>query len=656
MFSLKKIFGNQKLQRQLFRRDYEAHHFSASPLSMPDYLSLLQNGVSAFKQNYPFKFWISEDERRSVVLRIKKVVDESIIREAADRIIRNQYVTIGGKEFVSEPDALWKTDPVTGRSLPTELAWRFDYTSLKEPVELSALSEISSLKMLNDLALAYFVTNDEEYALKYKVILLSFVSNNPCCVGIHWAVPGESALREILLLFTLPLMFASPHLDLDFFKVVLQYLMKAALYYESELTISDHPRMHHMITMAAAVIGITGVFHTLTPCQRMSANAKAAIEQHISTVVLQDGTSSSESPCIGLLVTEVCLVAKIFLERIGSQFSQEFQKLAASSVRAIHLLTDSQYHLPRIGDVLPDNLFAFSVLNRGQRNESILRFGSVLYPVFESASQSTPSDIVRWLILGDQATLPVVESDKPTPKIIEMPHGGYYGISDGSVQLIIKASSIANPGSKIPGHEDIFSFEYTVDGIPLFTDAGSYSHYLDSDVARRMRSVVKHNTSYIDNLPLSERNPEHITKADTTKPKLLDWQCNDEHLRFSAQHYSYVRLADPVICKRSILWQRQNSSLRLKDEFFGGDFHQIVTNFHLHPDVTAIEHTPTEWYLAAGDLKFRMTFEVSADLYKVSLQDSLYAPAYGVLQQSKRINLICKDRLPAFYRIEVIRL
>ncbi len=246
-----------------------------------------------------------------------------------------------------------------------------------------------------------------------------------------------------------------------------------------------------------------------------------------------------------------------------------------------------------------------------------------------------------------------IKTEKPEISSSAFKEGGHFIIRDKDIHLFIEAGEIGKHGGGAPGHNDTFSFELFYKNRLIIVDPGTYSYFADKDLRNFLRSVKSHNTFFIDDEPLSEIEGLFNVKEDLTKPKVLEWLNNNEEVVFSAQHYAYTRLVDPVIIKRTFHYFKERKQIKIKDEFFGGTKHKASANIHFHPDVEIIKISKYEFAAAAGEVKLKFSFFCSSEFFSAKIDEAFFSESYGRLEKTKKLSFFFKENFPAFIITEI---
>jgi len=235
--------------------------------------------------------------------------------------------------------------------------------------------------------------------------------------------------------------------------------------------------------------------------------------------------------------------------------------------------------------------------------------------------------------------------------------GGHYFLRSRNAEIFAVGGEIGRHGYGAPGHNDIFSFELVYKGKLFISDPGTYSFFAHPAMRNNLRSVRGHNTVFVDDMQISEfEGAFKIKGEDITHPKLLDWKSNNEEDILAIQHYAYINLPDPVICKRTFHLLKEGNIFEIKDELFGGAEHHIKAKIHFHPSVVVEKIENNHFSAVRDNIRIDIKFHTPSDYFYSSVQEADYSSRYGKLEKTKRIAIHLKEKFPTFFVTEIILL
>jgi uncharacterized heparinase superfamily protein len=133
------------------------------------------------------------------------------------------------------------------------------------------------------------------------------------------------------------------------------------------------------------------------------------------------------------------------------------------------------------------------------------------------------------------------------------------------------------------GHNDLLSFELSLDGKGIIVDPGTYLYTGDLAARSWFRGTAAHNTVMVDGEELAPLLG-HWRIANVARP--FDVQCSDDEgrLHVSVTHTGFRRLADPVEHKRIFRMEEIDFKLSIEDDFFCRGPHDVVRRLHFPPE------------------------------------------------------------------------
>jgi hypothetical protein len=139
-----------------------------------------------------------------------------------------------------------------------------------------------------------------------------------------------------------------------------------------------------------------------------------------------------------------------------------------------------------------------------------------------------------------------------------------------------------------------------------------------------------------------------------TRPKVLEWKSNNDEDILSVQHYAYIKLPDPVICKRTFHLNKENINLKITDELIGGTEHLVNANIHFHPSVLLEKLDDNHFSAAYQDIRIEIKLHTSSAYFNSSIREVEYSPRYGKLGKTRKISIHSEDKFPSFFVTEII--
>jgi len=248
--------------------------------------------------------------------------------------------------------------------------------------------------------------------------------------------------------------------------------------------------------------------------------------------------------------------------------------------------------------------------------------------------------------LGDWGKMP--ERAIANLKSRSFSDAGIYIMREGSSYLIVSSGPNGQNGNGGHSHNDKLSFEAFIEGEEVFVDPGSYVYTSYPDWRDRFRSTYFHNTLMID----GEEQNRFLTlfsMIEEAKPKVIEWETNDNFDVFIGEHYGYMRLQDRLIHRRTIKFYKKDVRWEFCDEVYNlknrfSTEHLIQWSLVLHPDVEIEDLISLK---TKKGKKIKIIFEDKIDMHR---EDGWYSPEYGAKVPTKRLTWEVFSRKPIRFK------
>jgi len=651
---------NAGTKKKIFRREVETALRNGKQIKLPSLPAYSKQQLSAIKNSFPFQVIASDSNKDSVKKFLEGQENAGNILHEAENILLHRFVFFGIEEIMLGEKVRWNFDYLSSFAFPDEPYWNIYVEDFPKGVDVQAAWELGRMHFLPTLGAAYLLTDDEKYSEKYFSLVDDFITSTANFTGVQWANPSEAAIRLINIILGFGFFLESPLLNEQRFLRVQETVLLHTLYLEHTIEHSE-VRDHRYVLVHLGLLCASMFIQNKAYAERLFHFSASHFEQEIRRQVFEDGVSFEQSVQLHPFNTELFLLAKYFLERKGKIVSDEYNRrllemfIALSLYRRPASLNGKDSSLPNIGDAFTSPILDFSSSDQSKYINELLCIGAYLFNDEKLKLPAGTSTEYLLFLFGAEAvkTFHTIKSNVERSSSLGLIKGGHFFFRTKEMDMFIRTSEIGKSGSGAPGHNDTFTFELLYKNKLFFVDSGSYSFYADKDLRNKLRSVFSHNTFSIDNTQLADFNGLFNIKEDLTKPKIIEWQTDNEEDKLIAQHFAYVRLSDPVICKRGFYFLKEKKKIKIKDEFLGGKKHKIVSHLHLHHEVEIEKIEPNKYLLKNGEAKLQISFHCSSENFETYLQDSVYSPGYRVLHQAKKIYVVLHENLPTFYIIEI---
>jgi uncharacterized heparinase superfamily protein len=143
------------------------------------------------------------------------------------------------------------------------------------------------------------------------------------------------------------------------------------------------------------------------------------------------------------------------------------------------------------------------------------------------------------------------------------------------------------------GHADALSVTLSVDGQKILVDPGTYRYNGEPKFRKYFKCTRAHNTITIDGQDQAIQETGFIWSHAYNAELMRKENLNGVWL-MAAKHDGYLRYKKPVEHVRS-LFIFDETTIIVKDKFYGEGTHEFEFNFHLHPDVKVSNYDENWW-------------------------------------------------------------
>lgn len=618
------------LRSKFFRREVESRLYSGKKYQLPK----LEKKV---RENFPVQLARLKEE----IVKIN-ITHESPEFPEADAILGKSYGS-----YYHYNENLANLPPELGN----KIAWKINLENLPNGFDPVAVWANGTLAYVFDLSILALYTGDEKYAGKAVKEILSFDEENPFCTGLNWLSVDFAAIRTVNLILSVVNLSGTTELSGSTERIYDIILAHSVWLDNMGEGTEELPANQGLVSLALLLCGI--VFEESPYGKRLLFESLKRLERDIYGAFYADGTSKAHSTDRHILALEIYLTAALILRQHKAQLSEGYKKLLREACRTFQSYLRNDGTFPNLGDAFPVNLLNFLSPYNNINPTIVMALALGYFEDLNRVNLDLPSRLATDYFLGGQVLSRVAGRGQiSSGDSLAYRSGGYFLIREAGINAFIKAGESLSKGAVSAAHGDLFGFELWYKDKPFIVDNGTYSYFFDKTLRDKLRTVLYHNTFYVDGGKLLEVAGSLGIRQDYTQPKILEWEDNSLETRLVCQHYAFVRLLDPVISKRTFQLDKQENKFWVKDEFYGGQPHKIVSHIHFHPDVQLKRESDRTYTAKNGNVQIRITFQSSFGGYALKQEDSFYSPRYLEKQNSQRLTFIFNEPLPVFYAIE----
>jgi hypothetical protein len=643
------------LGKKIFRREVEALFYSGKKINLPKVPPVDEGGLKEFKEKYPLNFYNNRDEFDKAKEELLKLESENDILALAEKVIQNKYDILSSGEIYLGEKINWNCDYKSGYEWKAGLYWQNDFYDVPKGTDLKYPWELARFHQGLWLGKAYLVTRDEKYTRKFLELWEDFNQSNKLCGCVNWMNSKETAIRLINIAYAFGFFMQSELITVSVVNKYIELLLLYSYYLENNLDYSSKRDSKYLAALLGlAVIGFIIKDH---PYGKKNIDFSfGRFEQEIRLQTYSDGVSYEQSVPYHSTILEIFYNAKALYEKNGFKFSEGFNDRLRKmfTVQSSYLRKDNS--APVIGDIISSRILSYN--NRAGKIDYsyTLPIGAYLFndEKLKYYNSSETADLIYLYGVDALGKYKNIKIESPDFRSIGFSKGGHFIFRNFNLHFFIEAGEIGKEGRGAPGHDDTFSYDLFYKNKNIIVDSGTYSYFNDTLLRNRLRSIKHHNSVYVDNEYLTEYKGVFEIKEDLTKPEILEWNTNKDEDILAVQHHAYLRLVDPVVCKRTFNFRKQKNIITIKDEFVGGANHQATASIHFHPDVEVTKTAELEYLAICEDAQILIKFSASTENIFAIIQDTEYSAAYGHLTSSKKLMVSISAVFPAFINTEII--
>lgn len=214
--------------------------------------------------------------------------------------------------------------------------------------------------------------------------------------------------------------------------------------------------------------------------------------------------------------------------------------------------------------------------------------------------------------------------------------------------MMVSAGPNGQNGFGGHAHNDKLSFELNIDGNDIFIDPGSYLYTPFPQWRNLFRSTASHNTVAVDGCEQNRFTDKSLfLLEDMAKVKINKWASDDEFDFLDAQHFGYMRFADPVLHRRQIYNNKKEDFFIIRDILDGKGLHLFEFNFHLRDDLDYEINKQDKCLVFNIDGKDKYKFWLQKPEHAdFKIEDSYLSTGYGLKRQSEILKFSKKTGAP----------
>lgn len=647
-----RTFINSKIEKvrvQTFGADINDKEFSVSVIS--------REGIENITEEFKSKLNVVLPEHKPGDFKniFKQNVEEAgKIITGADKICEHKFDLLGSGEIFLGENIDWHTDFKTGyrwnlKKFYKDIEIPYGKGDIKVPWELSRFQHLTLLGQ------AYWISGDEKYASAFINQITDWIKKNPLKRGPNWACTMDVAIRAANWLVGWEFFKVSRLISKEFTGFFLKGLLSHGRFIRSHLEYSGGLTSNHYLSDIAGLFFIAAMVPEFKESGGWLTFSRKELETEMTKQVYPDGCDFEASTCYHRLVLELFFYPALLGKRIGIGFSEEYNSRLKKMFEAVLYLIKPDGKMPQIGDNDNGRFLKFDIPGTEILDVRYLLPLAAMYfdepqfkAFYDDMEDGLPDYIspISWIFgvpgLKKWKDMGSKKTDKLKSKAF--PNSGWYVLRNKDDYMIVSSGPNGQNGNGGHAHNDKLSFELSVNGSDIIVDPGSFVYTPDPIARNKLRSTKSHNTIKLNDKEQNELQVDLLfVLPDDTKATCKNWHENDSKTIFEGAHYGYQRLKNRVVHERLIVYNKKRREYCFEDRLSGTGTTELKLYLHFAPGF--VPQCFSEKEIRVRNNMINIAIEVP-NILTVVIDDYLYSPSYGMVQNAKRVVLSNKVTLP----------
>ena len=505
----------------------------------------------------------------------------------------------------------WNRDPKTGVEAPLTNGTLLDYRDRRLVGDIKYLWELNRHLHLVTLAQSYAFTDDPKYLRVLREHLESWLHACRYGLGPNWCSALEAAIRLINWSIAWQLvggagsaLFAGAH-GARFRDCWLNSVYEHAYFIHGHY--SRHSSANNHLIGEAAGLYIAGLTWPCWP--RLRAWRKSARHVLQREALLQnsaDGVNREQAVCYQQFVLDFLLLSLLAGQSEGELIPSAYRQRLASMLTFLASIMDAGGNVPMIGDSDDGAVTVLAQSADFSPYRSLLATGAILFGSgeFRRAARGL-DDKTRWLFgaRADELFNRAGADRVPLPRRQAFPDGGYYVLGSDfgtrdEVHMLVDAGPLGYRRLAAHGHADALSFTLSIGGLEFLIDPGTYAYHGGGRWREYFRGTAAHNTVRIDGMEQSQSGGDFMW-VHRARAGCDDWHTSEGVAVFEGWHDGYLRLADPVLHRRRVAFDKSARHVMITDRLEMSGVHDVELYFHC-AEQCVVEPAPPQFLIRRG--------------------------------------------------------
>lgn len=583
--------------------------------------------------------------------------DRDRVIATAESAYRNSVTLLGSGPLALGERIDWQRDYKSGVTWPHGYCRDLEYGRPRGRGDVKFPWELSRMQWLIPVGQAYLLTGDERYAGKTADVIRAWIDDNPYAGSINWACTMEVALRIVTWTWFVHAFRDSATWAANGIRgLLLREIYLHADFTARHLEESDVNGNHY--TANAMGLVFAGLFFGESTASRKWLELGWEILcDELPKQVYEDGVDYEGSVPYHRLVQELFLLPALYRRVLGFEVPEFYQRRLVAMARFTAAYSRPDGSSPLVGDADDARVLPFGGQDINDHRYLLGIVGSAFDDTDLRRAFSGPRAEIYWVLGADAAR---VLEKRPDPegetRSVAFPQGGYFVLRNNVDHVFVNCAPLGLGGRGGHGHNDILSFEATLDGVHLISDCGAYLYTASYAERNLFRSTAYHNTPRVDDEEINRFiHPDYLwVLSNDAKPQVRRVLFSAVEDRLVLGHTGYHRLASPVTPVRTLTLCHTEHRLCLVDDFEGSGDHTVEIPLHFAPGVEIRNIAAGAVTLAKSGKVFSLAWRSGAD-WVMSAEQGRVSPSYGICHTTTVLKWRCEGKL-ASLEIEIFPL
>ena len=509
--------------------------------------------------------------------------------------------------------------------------------------------ELARLQHLPTLGIGAALSSDETLRSAAIRQTASFLQGNPVYRGVNWSCTMDVAIRTVQLLAAEGFMRGAG--EPEFWSAYYRALLTHARFIRDHL--EDGPlRGNHFLADVSGLYLCALSLPELAEAFRWRMEARGFLIGEMQEQVRSDGWDFEASTSYHAFATEMFLFPALFGARRGDPFPAAYLARLEAMLAALAAVVRPDGSLPQIGDNDDGRFLIVSQYHRPRRDwRPLLALGSYLLRRESWLELAGDAWVEGAWVLGEEflAWADSIGVPKRARRFASQawPESGYFQLACGPIQMLVDAGGVGQKGNGGHAHNDTLSFELHAFGREILVDRGAGCYTPSLATRNRFRSTRAHNTVQVDGEEINPIPKAAFSLVSADEPSVSRWRSGTDFTYLRAAHRGYLRLAQPLLHRRSILLRHRDGEFQMEDRFEGTGLHRYEAGFHLPPGWSA-RPDPQGWcaFEEKGEAGIRFRWTRAPEAAVVRIEEDEHSPSYGVLVPARVVRISWEGSAP----------